>query len=119
VAVADGRPHLGRIAPLEPGPDPGGAGGEQTPSLDRAVMTDDDAVFREICRILERSTPNGVQLTPTTELTADLNIDSVAAMDLIMQIEDKFGIDIPINLVADLRSLQDLVDVVQQQIRGR
>jgi acyl carrier protein len=40
-------------------------------------------------------------------------------MDLIMEIEDKFGIDIPMNLVSDLRSFQDLVDVVRQQIEGR
>jgi acyl carrier protein len=40
-------------------------------------------------------------------------------MDLIMQIEDKFSIDIPINLVSDLRNLQDLLDVVRQQSEGR
>ena len=33
---------------------------------------------------------------------ADLNVDSVAAMDLIMEIEDRFEIDIPINLVSDM-----------------
>lgn len=82
-------------------------------------MSDDDKVFQEICAILQRSTPETLTLTPASELTADLNIDSVAAMDLIMHIEDQFGIDIPINLVADLRTLQDLVDVVQQQIRDR
>ena len=83
-------------------------------------MSDEDRqVFEEIRAILQRSTPENVSLTPDTELTADLNIDSVAAMDLIMQIEDRFGIDIPINLVADLRTVQDLVEVVQQQIRGR
>jgi acyl carrier protein len=88
--------------------------------LDREVMTDDDPrVFEAICAILRRSAPESVTLTPATELTADLNIDSVAAMDLIMHVEDEFGIDIPINLVADLRTLQDLVDVVQQQLRGR
>ena len=79
----------------------------------------DDQLFREVCAILERYRPAHVQLTPATELSGDLNIDSVAAMDLIMEIEDKFGIDIPINLVADLRNLQDLVDVVRQQTAGR
>jgi hypothetical protein len=46
-------------------------------------------------------------------------LDSVAAMDLIMEIEDKFGIDIPMNLVADLRNVQDLLDVIRQQTKGR
>jgi acyl carrier protein len=79
----------------------------------------DDQLFRELCAILERYRPADVPLTLSTELSGDLNIDSVAAMDLIMEIEDKFGIDIPINLVSDLRNLQDLLDVVRQQTQGR
>ena len=79
----------------------------------------DEQLFREVCAILERYRPADVQLTPATELSGELNIDSVAAMDLIMEIEDKFGIDIPINLVSDLRNLQDLLDVVRQQTEGR
>ena len=88
--------------------------------LDRdTVMAAGNALFRDLCAILERYAPAGVELSPATELSGDLNIDSVAAMDLIMEIEDKFGIDIPMNLVSDLRSLQDLLDVVRQQIEGR
>jgi acyl carrier protein len=83
------------------------------------MTTHDDQLFREVCTLLERYRPAHVQLTPATELSGDLNIDSVAAMDLIMEIEDKFGIDIPINLLSDLINLQDLLDVVRQQTEGR
>ena len=79
----------------------------------------DDPLFVEVRPILERYCPAGVVLTPSTEFTGDLNIDSVAAMDLIMEVEDKFGIDIPMNLVADLRNVQDLLDVIRQQTEGR
>jgi acyl carrier protein len=83
------------------------------------MTTNDEQLFREVCALLERYRPPEVQLTRSTELSGDLNIDSVAAMDLIMEIEDKFGIDIPINLVSDLRNLGDLLEVVRQQIEGR
>jgi acyl carrier protein len=83
------------------------------------MATHDEEVFREVCTLLERYRPAGVELTPSTELSGDLNIDSVAAMDLIMEIEDKFGIDIPMNLLSDLRNLGDLLQVVRQQIEGR
>ncbi|HLT00668.1 MAG TPA: phosphopantetheine-binding protein [Geminicoccaceae bacterium] len=83
------------------------------------MTRDDDQLFRELCALMERYRPADVELTRSTELSGDLNIDSVAAMDLIMEIEDKFGIDIPINLVSDLRNLGDLLDVVRQQIEGR
>jgi acyl carrier protein len=83
------------------------------------MTVEGDALYRDLCTLLEKYAPAEVDLTPTTDLSGDLNIDSVAAMDLIMEIEDKFGIDIPMNLVSDLRSFQDLVDVVRQQIEGR
>jgi acyl carrier protein len=83
------------------------------------MTAEGDALYRDICAILEKHAPSTAELTPSTELSGDLNIDSVAAMDLIMEIEDKFGIDIPMNLVSDLRNLQDLVNVVRQQIEGR
>jgi acyl carrier protein len=83
------------------------------------MTTHEDQLFHELCSILERYRPADVQLTPATQLSGDLNIDSVAAMDLIMEIEDKFGIDIPINVVSDLRNLQDLLEVVRHQTEGR
>jgi len=83
------------------------------------MTAEGDALYRDLCTILTQHAPAEVELTPTTELSGDLNIDSVAAMDLIMEIEDKFGIDIPMNLVSDLRNVQDLEHVVRQQIEGR
>jgi acyl carrier protein len=79
----------------------------------------DDPLFSEVRPLLERYRPAEVVLMPSTELSGELNIDSVAAMDLIMEIEEKFEIDIPMNLVADLRNVQDLLDVIRQQTRGR
>ena len=83
------------------------------------MSTEGDALYRNLCTMLEKYAPAKVELTPATEFSGDLNIDSVAAMDLIMEVEDRFGIDIPMNLVSDLRNLQDLLDVVRQQSEGR
>ena len=83
------------------------------------MQVETDAVFQEICSLLEAHNPKEIEVTPDTDLNADLNIDSVAAMDLIMNVEDKFEIDIPLNLISDLRSVQDLADVVRKQLEGR
>lgn len=84
----------------------------------KAMQGENDIVFQEIRTLLEAHNPNRIEITAETDLSADLNIDSVAAMDLIMNIEDKFEIDIPLNMVSDLRSVQDLADVVRGQIKG-
>ena len=39
--------------------------------------------------------------------------------DLIMEIEDRFEIDIPINLVSDMTTVADLAALVERQIKSR
>ena len=75
-----------------------------------------DMVQEEIIKLLQPFNPKGVEITLDTDLSADLLMDSVAAMNLVMEIEDRFEIDIPISLLPDVNSLQDLVDVVLAQL---
>ena len=82
-------------------------------------MSDGERVYSEIVPLLERYNAAGKAIGPGTDLAADLNIDSVAAMDLIMELEERFDIDIPINLVSDMATVADLVAVVERQIRAR
>jgi acyl carrier protein len=82
------------------------------------MQSDTDEVFREIRVLLEAHNANRIEITEETDLSADLNIDSVAAMDVIMNIEDKFEIDIPLNRVGELRSVRDLADVVRAQLKN-
>ena len=81
------------------------------------MISEADEFLREICVLLEAHNPNRIEITEETDLSADLNIDSVAAMDLIMNIEDKFEIDIPLNLVGELRSVRDLAEAVRAQVK--
>jgi acyl carrier protein len=62
-----------------------------------------ETIEEEIMALMQRYNPGGKPIDRGTELGADLSIDSVAAMDLIMEIEDKFDIDIPMNQVASSR----------------
>ena len=75
-----------------------------------------DKVREEVVVLLQPFNPKGIELSPETDLSADLYMDSVAAMNLVMEIEDRFEIDIPISLLPDVNNLQDLVDVVQAQL---
>ena len=82
------------------------------------MQQDSETIFQEICEFLQAYNPEGVVLTRDMDLTADLEMDSVAAMDLVMEIETKFDIDIPISLLSEVRCPQDLVDLVQRQMTG-
>lgn len=75
-------------------------------------------VIAELCTMLQRYNKDGRPLAADTSLAADLNIDSVEVMDLVMEIEDKFNVDIPINLLADVEKISDLAEIVCQRQQG-
>lgn len=75
-----------------------------------------DKVQGEIVKLLKPFNPKDIEITPETDLSADLFMDSVAAMNLVMEVEDRFEIDIPISLLPDVNTLQDLIDVVLAQL---
>jgi acyl carrier protein len=54
-----------------------------------------------------------VSLAADTDISADLNIDSVTVMDFVMEVEDRFNIDIPLNVLAETRTIADLARVVE------
>jgi acyl carrier protein len=83
-----------------------------------AAMRTEDDILEQIKTILSRYNPEDKPLLPETELISELNIDSVAAMNVIMEIEDLFDIDIPVNEVAELRRVKDLVAMVEKQSTG-
>ena len=68
-------------------------------------MTDTVA---QICKLLEPYNTNGTALSATTEISSDLNIDSVSVMDFVMEVEDHFDMDIPLNVLAETHSIEDL-----------
>ena len=70
-----------------------------------------DSIVGELCELLQKYNKEGIELTAATNLGSDLDIDSVEVMDLIMEIEDKFDIDIPINLVSDIERIGDLANL--------
>ncbi len=78
-----------------------------------------DSIVGELCELLQKYNKEGIELTAATNLGSDLDIDSVEVMDLIMEIEDKFDIDIPINLVSDIERIGDLASLVHSRLEAR
>jgi acyl carrier protein len=76
-------------------------------------------IFAELCRLLQPFNSNGVALRLDTDISADLNIDSVSVMDFVMEVEDRFDIDIPLNVLSETRTMADLVRVVDERTSRR
>lgn len=50
----------------------------------------------------------GADLNEDTDLVADLEIDSVKLLELMMEIEDRFDVSVPINVLPDIHTVKDL-----------
>ena len=68
--------------------------------LERVTLQDD--VMHEIRH----------QLAPYRVIYDDLSIDSLAVMDIVVELEDRFDIAIPINVVAEIRTVDELADAI-------
>lgn len=82
------------------------------------MTTDRQEIFEQLCTLLEPFNSGKITLSRETDISADLNIDSVTVMDFVMEVEDKFDIDIPLNLLSETRTLDDLAVVVENRIAG-
>lgn len=51
-------------------------------------------------------------ITMDTVLTEDLEADSLDAVEIIMSIEDEYGIEIPDDVATEFKSIKDIVDYV-------
>ena len=79
-------------------------------------MTRRENTFAALCRLLEPFNSKGIALEPDTDISTDLNIDSVSVMDFVMEVEDHFDIDIPLNVLSETRTMSDLVRVVDMRL---
>ncbi len=87
------------------------------------VPGESDTPAREqvVAEIVQRLEPFRVDARPvigSTVITKDLNIDSLAVMDMVMELEDRFDISIPLNDVAEIHTVDELADAVLRKIGG-
>ncbi|MCB2112328.1 MAG: hypothetical protein KDD85_02130 [Parvularculaceae bacterium] len=85
---------------------------------DSGIQADDDLVYRRICALLEPLNHKGAKLTRDVDLVADLEIDSVSVLDIVMDIEDYYDISIPVNTISETKTIGQLVDAIHA-IKGQ
>jgi acyl carrier protein len=52
-------------------------------------------------------------VTPDTRLQEDLDIDSARLVDLVLNLEDEFGIQIEDSVIESIKTVADLVNLVK------
>lgn len=71
-------------------------------------------ILARLTEHLERIAGSGIAVSEDSELVTQLGLDSVRVLDVIMEIEDEFDVSVPMNLLADVRTVRDLAQVIHQ-----
>jgi acyl carrier protein len=77
-------------------------------------MTDRDETFGKVTQLIAPFNRKGVTLTEGTTFAGDLEWDSLTVMDFVAAVEDEFDILITMNMQAEIETVGQLVDAVEQ-----
>lgn len=68
-----------------------------------------DSIRTVVFDRLRASTGSAIELTDQTNIVSELGLDSVAIMDFVMEIEDRLDISVPLDRIAEVETIGDLV----------
>ena len=77
-------------------------------------MSDRQSIFDTVTAQIEPFNKKGVALTDATTFQGDLEWDSLTVMDFVAAIEDEFDIIITMNMQAEIETVGQLVDAVEE-----
>lgn len=74
-------------------------------------------ILTDLTAIVRALVPNAEVLDEDTELVGNLGLDSMKVMNLIQEIEDRFDVSIPLNVLPDVRTVGDLAAKIQRLLQ--
>ena len=73
----------------------------------------DSEIYDKICELLKPYNPKNHPIENSSGIMSDLEVDSVAVFDEIMELEDHYDISIPMEMVSDIKTVGELVTAVR------
>jgi acyl carrier protein len=77
-----------------------------------------EEILSIVIELIKPLAPQGRSVQEDTDLVADLEFDSLKVMNLIEQVEDRFDISVPLNILPDIRCVRDFA-VKLHEILGK
>ncbi len=72
-----------------------------------------DTIEAGVIGLLAHRVPADTKVTAETRIMSDLGLDSVAVLDFIQDVEDRFDLSIPLERVAEVQTVGELCAAVQ------
>lgn len=75
-------------------------------------MANIDSIEGDIIRLLGEKVDPDLTLTRDTNIVADTGLDSVSVMDFVFELEDEFGITVPMDRISDVKTVGELAAAI-------
>ena len=73
-----------------------------------------DEVLRRLNRQLALIASEDAKFDESTDLVEGLGLDSFKVLDLLLEVEDEFDISVPMNVLADVRTVKDMAKRIHE-----
>ncbi len=83
------------------------------------MKSDYDGIVTTLYKILNDMLEEVPELSEGTDLLTDVGLDSLAVMRLVEAVEDEFDLAIPLNVLAEVRTIKDFARQLQQMLAER
>lgn len=70
------------------------------------------SVEDDIIRMLGEKIEGDLVLSADTNIVSDTGLDSVSVMDFVFELEDEFGITVPLDRISDVKTVRQLAETV-------
>lgn len=73
-------------------------------------------MFDKVKEIIEEKLNlEGVEITPDSKFKEDLEVDSLDLFELVMALEDEFGIEIPTEDLEKIATVGDIIEYIESK----
>lgn len=83
------------------------------------IVERNDDIATRVLNLLGAKIGSGRPIGLDSNVIADTGLDSVSVMDFVMELEDEFDISIPLDQIAEVRTVGDLVEAVRRLSDGK
>lgn len=75
-------------------------------------------ILSDLYELLGEFVGGNPALDEDTDLIGELNLTSLKIMDLLMEIEDRFDVTVPLNRLSEVRTIGDLAAMLEGLLKG-
>lgn len=75
-------------------------------------------ILSSLCELLGSFVDQEKEMSESTDLISELELTSLKIMDLLMEVEDRFDVTVPLNRLPDVRTIGDLAAMLEKLVNG-